>query len=80
MEIINILVPIIVTLIMFYLGIVEKRLSNMQAKLEKTVERDEVHKAVELEIKAVINEQVNLKEDLKRIEYKVDKLLDKFVK
>lgn len=61
----------------FYLGIVEKRLSNMQAKLDKTANREEVNKIVELEIKAVINEQSNLKEDLGRIEGKLDKLLDR---
>lgn len=77
METIQILLDIILGIVVFYLGTVEKRISNMQAKIEKTVRREDVDKIVELEIKTVTNEQSNLKEDLGRIEGKLDKLLDK---
>lgn len=77
METIQILSNVVLGIIIFYLGTVEKRLSNMQGKIEKSVRREDVDKIVELEIKTVSNEQSNLKEDLGRIEGKLDKLLDK---
>jgi hypothetical protein len=64
METIQLLSDILLGVMIFYLGTVEKRLSNMQAKLDKAVNRAEVNKIVELEIKTVVNEQANLKEDL----------------
>ena len=77
MEVIQILLDIIVGIIIFYLGTVEKRIGTMQAKLDKKIDTEEVERVVELEIKAVANEQANLKEGLVRIETKLDKLLDK---
>jgi hypothetical protein len=80
METINVILGIIGlvnTLMIFYLGTLEKRLSNMQAKLDKTAEKEEVNKIINLEIKAVLNEQKNQKEDLLRIEDKLDKILQK---
>ncbi len=67
-------------LCLFYFGILEKRLSNMQTKLERKMDIDEVERTIGLEIKVVRNEQVNLKEDLGRIEFKLDKLLDRLTK
>jgi len=77
METIQLLADIILGGVVFYLGTVEKRLSNMQDKLDKAVNRTEVNKLIELEIKTVVNEQVNLKEDLGRIESKLDRLLER---
>lgn len=74
------IIGLVNTLMIFYLGTLEKRLSAMQAKLERTVDKEDVTRVVELEIKAVVIEQINLKEDLHRIELKVDKLLDKMIK
>ena len=80
MEIIQILINILLGIVVFYLTTVEKRLSDMQRKLEDTMKRTEVERVIELEIKPVRNEQSNLKEDLHRIEGKLDKLLDKIMK
>lgn len=52
----------------------------MAAKLDKKINMEDMERVVELEIKTVSNEQSNLKEDLGRIETKVDKLLDKITK
>ncbi len=80
MEIIQILADIILALVLLYLGVVEKRISSMQDKLEKKMDRDVIRELLDLEVKAVNNEQSNLKEDLHRIEAKVDKLLDKLTR
>ena len=77
METIQILANIILGLIIFYLGILEKRLSDMQTKLDVKVSRKEMERTVDLEIQTVRNEQSNLKEDINRVEHKVDKILDK---
>lgn len=67
-------------LCLFYFGILEKRLSTMQAKLERKMDINEVERLVNAESKLVRNEQSNLKEDMGRIETKIDKLLDRITK
>jgi hypothetical protein len=67
-------------ILLLYFGTVEKRISAMQAKLERKMDIDEVERTIGLEIKVVRNEQSNLKEDLSRIENKLDKLLDRLTK
>jgi CRISPR/Cas system-associated exonuclease Cas4 (RecB family) len=49
----------------------------MQAKIDKCITREDASKLVELELKSVANEQSNLKEDLVRIESKLDKILER---
>lgn len=80
MEIIQILADIILALVVLYLGVIEKRISTVQEKLEKKMDKEDIRQLLDLEVKAVTNEQSNLKEDLHRIEQKVDKLLDKITK
>lgn len=63
--------------LIFYIGLLEKRLSDMQVKIDKSAKSEDVEKLIDLKVDTVVNEQVNLKEDLGRIEAKVDKLLDK---
>lgn len=77
MEIIQIIISIALPLMIFYLGVLDRKLNHMQAKLEKSITREEASKLVELELKSVANEQSNLKEDLVRIESKLDKLLER---
>lgn len=52
----------------------------MQAKLDRKMDIDEVERLVSAEAKVVMNEQSNLKEDMNRIETKIDKLLDKITR
>lgn len=80
MEIIQILINIIVGFMAFYMGTVEKRISSMQAKLDSTPTKEDVKDIITLELKSIINESSNQKEDLKRIEDKIDKLVDKILK
>lgn len=77
MEIVNIIISIAVPIIIFYLGVLDRKLNNMQLKIDKAVTRDDADRIIELEIKTVTNEQTNLKEDINRVERKVDKILDK---
>lgn len=80
MEIIQLLADIILALVVIYLGTIEKRLSEMQRRQEALLKREEAKEIIDLEIKTISNEQSNLKEDLQRIEGKVDKLLDKITR
>lgn len=80
METIQILADIILALMVIYLGTVERRLSNMQTKVDRSIHRSEVEKLITLELKSVVKESENLKDDLFRIEVKLDKLLDKITK
>lgn len=80
MDISTIVQTIFTGILLLYFGTVEKRISAMQAKLERKMDIDEVERTIGLEIKVVRNEQSNLKEDLSRIENKLDKLLDRLTK
>ncbi len=80
MDISTIIQTIFTGILLLYFGTVEKRISAMQAKLERKMDIDEVERTIGLEIKVVRNEQSNLKEDLSRIENKLDKLLDRLTK
>lgn len=79
MEIISILTAISTTIIAGYLKTVESRLRDMQKKQEYYMKRDEIKDILKLELKAVDIKSTNLKEDLDRIEHKLDYLVEKIV-
>ncbi len=78
MEVVQILSSVILALVILYLGTVEKRIMRLFEKQERLIERDEVKEMLALELKVVAIEYAGVKEDLDRIESKLDKLLDKY--
>ncbi len=78
MEVVQILSSVILALVILYLGTVEKRIMRLFEKQERLIEREEVKEMLALELKVVAIEYAGVKEDLDRIESKLDKLLDKY--
>lgn len=74
-EIIDILKLVVIPLLAGYAVMVEQRLKRLAEKLENTMTKDEVKVAIELR-QALIQQRVDdMKEDLNRIEQKLDKIL-----
>ena len=74
-EIIDILKLVVIPLLAGYAVMVEQRLKKLAERLENTMTKDEVKVAIELR-QALIQQRVDdMKEDLNRIEQKLDKIL-----
>lgn len=68
---------IVMGVISVWLGANEYRLRSLQNKVNSTADRKEIHGLIDLKVESLKLMQGELKEDLKRIEHKLDKLLTK---
>lgn len=77
MGIFEIALSAITPIVVFYLGTLERRLSTMKHELNQTMAKEEVRQLIEDKQEPLHLEQREIKEDLHRIERKLDTLLDR---
>ncbi len=68
---------LVVAVVGVWLGSMERRMRNLDARVRLSPSRDEVHKTIDLKQEAVKVLQQELKEDLKEINRKLDRLIEK---
>lgn len=76
MELLDLLKYFLVPCLLCYIGYNEKDKFSMKNKVEKTIEKDDIEKLIDLKMVVHQVEISGIKEDLRRIESKLDKLLD----
>lgn len=72
----NILEIIIASILGLWLGSNEWRLRNMNNELKRTLDKDDIRDLIDLKQEVLRSEQQDIKEDLRRLEAKIDKLID----
>lgn len=70
---------ILLPIVLAYVGYSEKDRYDMRQKMYKLIEREEAQNLIDLKMESSKNEIKDLKEDLNRIEDKLDKILDRMV-
>lgn len=73
---IELLKYILIPILLCYIGYNEKDKSSMKTKVEKTVEKDDIEKLIDIKMMVHQVEIRDIKDDLRRIEGKLDKLID----
>ena len=71
------LIGIIGAVLALWLGSIEVRMRNLDARLREAPSRDEVAVEIDIRQEAIKAVQAEIKEDVNRLEHKIDKLLDK---
>lgn len=67
----------IIPIVLFYVGFLERRFSMISHRANQGLKKDEVEHLVDLKQASVQVRQEEIKEDLHRIESKLDRLLEK---
>lgn len=71
------LVGLFITLIGSYVGSIEWRLRTMDDRLRKAISKDDILELIDIKQESVEVLQKELKEDIRDINHKLDKIIDK---
>jgi ubiquinone biosynthesis protein UbiJ len=72
----EILTTIIVSIVSAWFGLLEYRMRKMQNKLDKCLTDEQTDKLIDLKQEPIKSKQDDVKEDIKRVEAKLDKLIE----
>lgn len=76
MELLDLLKYFLVPALLCYIGYNEKDKMSMKTKVEKTSAKEDIEKLIDLKMVVHQVEIRDIKEDLRRLESKLDKVLD----
>ncbi len=80
MDLFDILKYILIPVVLCYIGFNEKDKSMIKTKVDKSLPKDDIERLIDLKMKVHQVQIQDIKEDLNRIESKLDLILNKLAK